>query len=300
MTGVQSLLPYWQHWDDLVSYATANGNSASLPAIKFHFYSAAASFSFFCAIVFFTVPAGAKNWHELILAKTLVYNFLMNFLGLHFMYTGPIYGESKTWRHQKRRFMTGIPIRRGWFGGWLPSTRQWFDVVYVLMVIATSGHMLLCGENISRQVVLALASLLLSGWLVVDHGMWIGSYGMSFHWPLLWMLQLYVYPTFNALPALQVWVLGVYIGCGTSKIGPWWELGFANEWVSPPPFAGRKWLMDLFIKDANNCDFRATRLASLSSHARWACSLCGCAVTFNNSTVYCSGVCGGSHVQCEV
>ena len=58
---------------------------------------------------------------------------------------------------------------------------------------------------------------------------------MMFHWPLLWMLQAYTLPSFNALPGMQVWVLAVYFGCGLSKCGPWWEIGFAAEWTTPQP-----------------------------------------------------------------
>ena len=56
-------------------------------------------------------------------------------------------------------------------------------------------------------------------------------------------------------------------GCGVAKLGPWWDLGFAHEWTTPPPFAGVEWLSKLFIRDAKGGDYRTTPLASLAAHS---------------------------------
>jgi len=262
-----SRLPYWRQWDALVAFATATGNLSGLPMIVMHMIVFAIHLGVFYALMTYTVPPDAPDWHDLAFKNTLVYNLLMNYLGLNLLYTGPMYGEIGWLRLTKRRVMSGIPIHRGWLGrGWLPNVRRWYDSLHFLALVAVCV-VLLRGPP-SPAAVGLLAVLTFSGCALLDIGSWIGSIGMTFHWPILWLLQRYAAPSSLAcaLPGLQIWLLGVYMGCGIAKIGPWWELGFGNEWVTPPPFARRRFLLNLFIRDAPR-DFRATAFASIASHA---------------------------------
>ena len=141
--------------------------------------------------------------------------------------------------------------------GLLPPTRQWYDTIHTLALVGLSCQLLSCGNDVHPRVVLAFAALCALGWSFLDLGAWMGAQGMQFHWPILWLLQHYALePTFgagrwcNVLPGFQLWTIGVYVACAVAKVGPWWAIGFSNEWTTPPPFAGRRWLSNLFFRDA--------------------------------------------------
>ena len=126
-----------------------------------------------------------------------------------------------------------------------------------LALVGLSCQLLSCGNDVHPRVVLAFAALCALGWSFLDLGAWMGAQGMQFHWPILWLLQHYALePTFgagrwcNVLPGFQLWTIGVYVACAVAKVGPWWAIGFSNEWTTPPPFAGRRWLSNLYYRDA--------------------------------------------------
>ena len=282
-------LPYYAQWDAAVAQVAAAGNRPNLLALLFHLVFFVLQLLAFQWVTSTTVPTGgggaldlvawSADWHATMFKNAVVFNFLWNYLGVSLLYNGPLYGEIG-WRLVGRRFMTGIPIHRGalnavlgsWMGGGvgeeqkpgpaprgglLPPTRQWYDTIHTLALVGLSCQLLSCGNDVHPRVVLAFAALCALGWSFLDLGAWMGAQGMQFHWPIMWLLQHYALePTFgagrwcNVLPGFQLWTIGVYVACAVAKVGPWWAIGFSNEWTTPPPFAGRRWLSNLYYRDA--------------------------------------------------
>ena len=275
-------LGYWEQWDHLVAFGVRVGNRSALPAILFHAAVFVAHLLAFRALMARTmvpfpdrgaaaVADASERWHSAALKNTVVWTLLANYLGLSLGYVGPLYGELG-WRLSTRRFATGIPVRRGWLGRrsfrWLslplPATRRWFDVAHAVALVAVCVLLLLSGADVPPWAVWLLAALALAAWALLDAGAWLGLYGMQYHWPLAWLLQTYggaASVAVNVLPCFQLWLLAVYVLCALAKVGPWWDIGHANEWTTPPPFAGRAAPMRLFLRDAPAADFRATAFA---------------------------------------
>ena len=251
-------LEYWKQWDCCVAYFARTGNFTALPAILFHVCCFVLHLLLLRHIMVAcagTVREGTDAYQDLALKNSCVLMYLAGFLAIPggAGYTGPIYGELG--RLTLYKFRLGVPVfRLPAFGGLATKlfgrTRQPLDLLHTAVTIAVSVQMLREPEP-SPQLSVAFVSLYLAV-QVLDFALAVGNYNMLYNWPMLWICSRYVFgpERFPILPAMQLQLLLVYLGCGFAKLGPWWEVAFGNEWTTPPPFAGRSILLNLFFQDA--------------------------------------------------
>jgi hypothetical protein len=276
-------LSYWEQWDCCVAHFARTGNRTALPSIVFHQLCFALHLLLLQHVMRHhsgPLESGTPQYLDCLLKNSCVLFYLSGFLAITggAGYSGPMYGEAG--RLTAHKFKLGVPVFRsplllGRLAGRriLGETRTLVDLLHTALTVAVSLQML--REPVPGP---ALAGTFVGLYLLfqlLELGQAIGNYNMLYNWLVAWICGRYALRELGGavFPAMQLQLTIVYIGCGLAKLGPWWEAAFGNEWTSPPPFAGRSFLLDLFYRNATGkggaCDFRPTSLS------RWASRLTG-------------------------
>eukprot|EP00927_Polykrikos_kofoidii_P019199 TRINITY_DN18949_c0_g2_i1.p1 TRINITY_DN18949_c0_g2~~TRINITY_DN18949_c0_g2_i1.p1 ORF type:complete len:677 (+),score=61.09 TRINITY_DN18949_c0_g2_i1:51-2081(+) len=263
-------LPHYQQCDYFVRHFATWGNLASLPLIGFHMILGALNLALFWFSFGKEDEKMAANGNiegaERLFQNTLIFTNLLMFLGTSGGYHGPIYGEP-TFRFIRYRFSTDIPkassivwrkvCEIGLRGNtsliykysW---TRTWVDVLHTWSFIFTSLLLLVSDDSFLQQsLVLLYAVLYALFWLLDPCGL-VATYGWYHYmcflpWAFVKHDLVGAWSSIDGttqpgnlqhkcavvIPHLQIYVVVVYFCCGFCKMGPWWEVGFAQEWTGP-------------------------------------------------------------------
>jgi len=168
--------------------------------------------------------------------------FLATFIGFGLHYQGPLFGNP-TLRLTTYRFRRGLPkldlykyLKSPSFWSGKPeskncknvamvSTRGYFDILHTWYTIMTCCWLLVAPEPSLYQIWLYVFGVMTS--FVLGRAGWNGAYSMFSTVSSIWLLAHY-HKVPNHLPAFQLYLPIVNIGCDLAKLGPAWYLCFSE------------------------------------------------------------------------